>query len=173
MNQIITEKNLHSTFLIRAENQALRPPDLISSHNIHRLGECHLLCIERENCHGYNYRVRPGSVYSVNCQLSKRTKKWNKTTTEFGPWVYYEDVEVQQTSRDVPVERDVKGKNTKWKQHLRHQTIIRMRLLHSPHNGPLYKLIRKKSTKLIFWITCIFQKRLWLILLIFNSGHKG
>ncbi|XP_028418001.1 microfibril-associated glycoprotein 4-like [Dendronephthya gigantea] len=79
-------------------NEALRPSELISSHNIHRLGECHLLCIEKENCYGYNYRVRPSSVYSVNCQLSNRTKKWNKTTTKYGPWVYYEDVKVTEVS---------------------------------------------------------------------------
>ena len=87
-------KNLHLTLLIHAGNQALRPSELISGHNIHRVGECHLLCIEKENCHGYNYRVTPSSVYSVNCQLSNSTKKWNKTTTEYGSWVYYEDVEV-------------------------------------------------------------------------------
>ncbi|XP_028419052.1 leukocyte tyrosine kinase receptor-like, partial [Dendronephthya gigantea] len=75
-------------------NEALRPSELISSHNIQRLGECHLLCIAKENCYGYNYRVRRSSVYFVNCQLSNSTKKWNKTTTKYGPWVYYEDVKV-------------------------------------------------------------------------------
>ncbi|CAB3989019.1 Hypothetical predicted protein, partial [Paramuricea clavata] len=73
-------------------NQVLRPSNLISSHNIHRLGECFILCIEQDNCFGYNFRVRPSTIYTVNCQLSNSSVKINITTMKNGPWVYYEDI---------------------------------------------------------------------------------
>ena len=66
----------------------------MSSHNIGRLGECHILCTQKENCHGYNYRFRPSKNIAVNCQLSNSTEKWNSSKIQYGPWVYYQDVVV-------------------------------------------------------------------------------
>ncbi|CAB4011234.1 zinc finger MYM-type 1-like [Paramuricea clavata] len=76
-------------------NQALRSSNLMSSHNIHRLGECFILCTEEDNCYGYNFRVRPSSIYTVNCQLSNSSVKINMTRMKNGPWVYYEDILVR------------------------------------------------------------------------------
>ena len=78
-----------------AGNQALRPSNLILSHNVHRLGECHMLCINQDNCYGYNFRVRPSSIYTVNCQLSNSSVKMNTTGMKNGSWIFYEDVLVR------------------------------------------------------------------------------
>ena len=68
--------------------------NIISSHDIGRLGECHILCTQKENCHGYNFRFRPSSNNTENCQLSNSTEKWNSSKIQYGPWVYYQDVVV-------------------------------------------------------------------------------
>ena len=81
-----------------AGNQALRPSNLISSHNVHRLGECHILCINQDNCYGYNFRVRPSSIYTVNCQLSNSSVKINTTRMKNGSWIFYEDILVRITA---------------------------------------------------------------------------
>ncbi|XP_028417870.1 uncharacterized protein LOC114542547 [Dendronephthya gigantea] len=78
-------------------NQALHPSNLISNHTIHLLGECHILCISQDNCYGYNYRVRPSTLYTANCQLSNSTVKMNKTKMKNGPWIFYEDILVTAT----------------------------------------------------------------------------
>ncbi|CAB4035854.1 Hypothetical predicted protein, partial [Paramuricea clavata] len=73
-------------------NQALRPSSLISSHNIIGLEECSFLCITQDNCYGFNYRVRPSTIYTANCQLSNSSVKMNNLEMMSEPWVYYEDV---------------------------------------------------------------------------------
>ena len=76
-------------------NQALHPSNLILSHNVHLLGECHILCVNAGNCYGYNFRVRPSNVYTVNCQLSNNTVKMNMTKKRNKSWIFYEDVLVR------------------------------------------------------------------------------
>ncbi|XP_028395805.1 uncharacterized protein LOC114519824 [Dendronephthya gigantea] len=77
-------------------NKAIPPSNLISSHNVHRLGECHLLCIGHDNCFGYNFRAK-SKIYSKNCQLSNSTVKIHKTKSgNVGNWTYYEDVLVRE-----------------------------------------------------------------------------
>ena len=68
--------------------------NIAASYALGRLGECHILCTQRENCHGYNFRFRPSSKNIVNCQLSNSTEKWNSSKIQHGPWVYYQDVVV-------------------------------------------------------------------------------
>ena len=90
-----------------AGNQALRPSNLISSHNVHRLGECHILCINQDNCYGYNFRVRPSSIYSANCQLSNSSVKMNTTRMKNGSWIFYEDVLVRITALKIEESPDL------------------------------------------------------------------
>ena len=82
------------TYLIcfTAGNKAVPPPYLISSHNVHLLVECHNLCKNESICYGFNFRVRPSSKYTVNCQLSNSTVKMNMTKMKDGPWIYWEDI---------------------------------------------------------------------------------